>query len=316
MFDAFKQAIERQDYDAASLYINDMPKNSTGYWNAQLQLARIYEEQDAFEKAQSHLRALLADVEDPFSRTYLRDLLEQFHWSHNMPPECYDLADISSAPRLNCIFVTGFLGVPIDTYADNIAKLFGRPYFATNDDFKNRWELDIFDFVNNKKQGAVLGQAVRCTTGNLQLLQVFAPKPIVIVQNIFDAMACWAHTLHLNPQIERATADIEDLSSHNLLEYVVHKWGYWYLECYASWVQAIKNQSIDALIVNVESSSEELPHLLKQHLKLPLAKEEPFLKQLEVSRSDWSLELQRRWLAHFQRHASYFPDVEFDAVGL
>ena len=225
MLGAFQQAIQQHQYEQAARVLDEIPKNTRDYCDGHLALVKIYDKQGDLNKVLFHLRTLL-QVDCPLMRTFVRNEIERFNYTHNLQPMYCDLADKTAAAKKDIIFITGLLGCDIEQLSTCLSSLLHRPIYDTRHDiFKNNSELTLLDFLINQSSGSIVARHVRCSLGNKHLVQVFAPKPIVLVQDIFEAMSQWAEHLRLNHCPTNFVEDLTSMSTKDLLDYVATKWG-------------------------------------------------------------------------------------------
>jgi len=119
--------------------------------------------------------------------------------------------------------------------------------------WQNEQELSLPDLVEATGKPGVVQQHVRATVTNLQLVQAFAIRPIVLTRNIFDALVSMADFYEQgadNDFLGGATA--RRVGREVLFDYVVPRWASWHIAFCVSWTRAMQAGAVEGLGITYE----------------------------------------------------------------
>jgi hypothetical protein len=137
-------------------------------------------------------------------------------------------------------------GFPEDRYASGFLQ--------------NEQEVFAPRVVKTATENGVIQQHCRATAPNLQILQAFGIRPVVLVRNVFDALVSM-HDFYMtgatrNTFLER---DWHALDAGTRLDLVVETVAPWYVQFYASWQQAIRWYGFEAMELRYEDMIADKP---------------------------------------------------------
>jgi len=114
-------------------------------------------------------------------------------------------------------------------------------------------ELQLPNMVSAVPHSAAIQQHFRATESNVQLLQAFQIKPVVLIRNIFDCLVSMTDMLETSYlPVTFFQNEMRTWDRQARLEAVVCKWAHWYVEFYASWMNAAARKRLPILTVRYE----------------------------------------------------------------
>ena len=157
---------------------------------------------------------------------------------HNRPPTVF----VACLPKSGSTFLT-------HTIADALKLQHTYCFYEAH---QNEQELHIPALLRGLAKPAVVQQHVRATERNIQLIQAFGLRPIVLVRDIFDALVSMRDMIRVTDEPVFFDKTFKDLPETIQVELVVRKYAFWYLEFYVSWVRAHQNNRLDCMILSYE----------------------------------------------------------------
>lgn len=126
--------------------------------------------------------------------------------------------------------------------------------FSVYSALQNEHELDLPQFVKFGKENKVTQQHARASEANIQMMQAFGVRPVVLVRNIFDSTASlldfytkgFTFSTFFNKEEFLAFDDAQKIDL--LIEYALP----WYFQFVASWQRAEKEGRIEMMWLTYE----------------------------------------------------------------
>ena len=177
----------------------------------------------------------------------------------------------------------------------------------------------------------VTQQHVRATVPNLQMMQAFKIRPIVLVRNLFDVIVSYADFFSSGAKINTFFAGRWDgLSRERQLDLVIDNFVPWYTAFYASWSDVMKYGRLDCRLLRYEDmiadkqgtleALVEFYDLGKSAAECAAAiefvdgrKDITRFNKGKAGRGDELSDAQKDRIRHL---AGYYPDVDFGPIGL
>lgn len=197
---------------------------------------------------------------------------------------------------------------------------------------QNEQELYLPDMIAGARADAVIQQHCRATAANLQLMQAFAIRPVVLVRNLFDTVISltdfYATGASVNTFVHR---DFATLQRAQQLDLVIDHFAPWYLQFVASWAIAEEEQRLDfAWLTYEDMMADKTAAIANLNDYFNLGKSageiEATLARIEddrvknrfnkgvAGRGDSELNADQK--GRLVRLASYFPSISFEKIGL
>lgn len=154
---------------------------------------------------------------------------------------------IACAPKSGSTFVSKVL-----------AELTGSKYTHYFDEIgcvseQNLSEIKMSDTL---LENVVVHQHLLGSNENLQYLSRYRIKPIVLVRNIYDSILSLKDHMHLEgiewPFMFHVNQEFLEWPEDHQNEFLISYAAPWYINFYASWVDAIQNRRVEALLLNYE----------------------------------------------------------------
>lgn len=208
-----------------------------------------------------------------------------------------------------------------------------RDLFTVYAALQNEHELDLPQLASFGNVNTVTQQHARASEANLQLMQAFGIKPVVLVRNIFDT-AISLLDFYRQGFTFSTYFDRDDFLSFGeeqqidlIIEYVIP----WYFQFVASWHRAERDkrlevywQTYEAVIEDKPAAVERilgfygisaaLPNIEKQIAKVEADRDRNRINRGIIGRGQRALsDKQKDRIASLRRH---FPTVNFTRIGL
>ena len=182
------------------------------------------------------------------------------------------------------------------------------------------------------RHDTVSQQHCRATDANVQLMQAFEIKPVVLVRNIFDSVVSLLDFYNkgaFSNSIFRA--DYPDLDEQTRIDLLIDNFVPWYFQFVASWSLVEKQGRLDLMWLRYEDLISNKPKAVTDVLGFyglgaPLRGVEQRIREIESEkqRTRFNKGVAGRGkakLSHNQKrrisnHAKYFPTTDFSSIGL
>lgn len=217
------------------------------------------------------------------------------------------------------------------TYLTNLlADLFGLNHaYAFYEAHQNEQEIHLPSLAHCLARPSVIQQHCRATEPNLQVLQALQIRPIFLVRNLLDALASMRDMLvYADEPIFFPTAYTQ-LPEPDRTMAIGLKFGFWYVECFASWYRAVRDGRIAAMILPYERLKADkmaavaaaathvglqtTPERIRRTIDALDAQPKRTRRSAGGTRGEAAPEALRVYLAG---HTRCFPDVDFSMLGL
>ncbi len=134
---------------------------------------------------------------------------------------------------------------------------------------QNEQELYMEKLLGTFGTSAVVQQHFRATEPNMQLCRAFGIRPVVLVRNIFDALVSMRDMIASEALREGVFfgQPFSAMTAAEKLDTVVRKYGFWYVEFFASWAYAKRDGRLDHLLVRYEDLMPNKEHWVREILK-------------------------------------------------
>lgn len=129
---------------------------------------------------------------------------------------------------------------------------------------QNEEELHLPYLQEAAKRNTVTQQHFRATEANIQLLQAFGIKPLIQVRNLYDIVVSYtdffdagavSNTFFIGRWDQFERSERIDLMIDNFLP--------WYFAFYASWMDALAQDRLEAIVVSYEELVAAMPETVK-----------------------------------------------------
>ncbi len=197
---------------------------------------------------------------------------------------------------------------------------------------RNEQDLYLPELLRTLNQPIVTQQHVRATLGNLELIQLFHLRPVILVRNLFDVVVSLYDHLHhddFRVPMANVTPEFFELSEKRKLDAIIDLHLPWYFSFFTSW--ATPQPSLPCLVHWVTYEAlQASPHTTVQGI-LAFANQTLTMDQVEraiaLARQSktrfnqgktgrgqeiLSREQQQRILEYID----YYPSVDFSLIGL
>jgi len=177
----------------------------------------------------------------------------------------------------------------------------------------------------------VTQQHVRATVPNLQMMQAFKIRPIVLVRNLFDVIVSYTDFFDTGAKVNTFFAGRWDgLSRERKLDLVIDNFVPWYCAFYASWSDVIRHDLLDCRLLRYEDMIADKLGTLKDLVDfyglaksaaecsaaIELVDGRKDITRFNKGKAGRGGELSDAQKDRIRHLASYYPDVDFGPVGL
>lgn len=203
----------------------------------------------------------------------------------------------------------------------------------------NEQDLYLPALVTAASTGAVSQMHMKATPHNVQLLNFFGIRPIVLTRNIFDSVESLARDLRkklFSPTLGKGvdgysftwlTQDISDLNDEQLIDFVIDFALPWYVNFYVSWRSFANEGIINPLFLRYEDlmkdKKKEVTRIIEEIAVDPIELDTSILEKnyiaesLAISRGTGESGLGINRLTSSQINAvkkllAYYPGIDFD----
>ncbi len=208
-----------------------------------------------------------------------------------------------------------------------------RSFFPIYASLQNEQELDLPHFVKFGNVNTVTQQHARASEANIQMMQAFGVKPIVLVRNIFDTAVSLldfytkGYTFSTFFEKEEFLAFDENKKIDLLIEYVLP----WYFQFVASWQKAELEKRLVMKWITYEQMIADKPAMVEQVLDFYGIKADRgrIVEIISLTENDGEKnrfnkgvsgrgkvvlsDPQKERISHLAR---YFPSADFSILGL
>lgn len=196
---------------------------------------------------------------------------------------------------------------------------------------QNEEELYLPFLRTFARTDTVTQQHVRATLPNLQMMQAFRIRPVVLVRNLFDVVVSYTDFFEAGARINTFFAGRwEGLTRARKLDLVIDNFVPWYAAFYASWSDVMTHGLLDCFFLRYEDMIADKPGTMEALAEFYSLDKSPEACAAAVELVDGRKDITRynkgragrgEELSDAQkdriRHlAGYFPDVDFGPVGL
>jgi len=196
---------------------------------------------------------------------------------------------------------------------------------------QNEQELYLPFLRKIARNDTVSQQHVRATVPNLQMMQAFKIRPVVLVRNLYDAVVSYTDFFDSGARTSTFfAARWDDLPRERKLDLVIDNFVPWYTAFYASWCDVIRYDQLDCRLLRYEDMIADKQGTLESlagfyGLDKSAAdcagaielvdgrKDKTHFNKGQAGRGGELSEAQQDRIRHL---ASYYPDVDFGPVGL
>lgn len=266
--------------------------------------------------------------------SYYIDLVNSIAWLKTTArlsdyTSAYKEADLGRHIFITCAPKSG------STFLKNVlAGVTGfRDTFTVYASLQNEQELDLPHFQKFGNINTVTQQHARASEANVQMMQAFGVRPVVLVRNIYDTAASLldfytqGFTFSTFFDKEEFASFDQDQKLDLLIEYVLP----WFFQFYASWQRAERDGRLEMLWITYEEMIADKKALVRRVLEFygikaaPLKIAEQIVKteaQAEKNRFNVGVagrgkvvlsDEQRERIRRLGRH---FPSIDFGLIGL
>lgn len=181
------------------------------------------------------------------------------------------------------------------------------------------------------RQDTVTQLHCRATTPNVQMMQAFGIRPVVLMRNLFDAIVSYTDFFDGGATVNTFFAGRwGSLSRERRIDLVIDNFVPWYTAFFASWADVKSKKQLDChflryedMIADKSKTIERLSkfyHLDKSpeecataHRRVEAEKDMIRFNKGKAGRGD---ELSDKQKARIRELAGYYPDIDFSPVGL
>jgi hypothetical protein len=172
----------------------------------------------------------------------------------SMVPDRYPVYAVVATPKSGSTFLASVLGKSLDLPFIPLCYAYS----------SNEHDLYLPALVTATACGAVSQLHMKGTPHNVQLLNLFGIRPIVLTRNLFDSIESLARDLrkkcespglgqgHSGYSFTWLTQDVADLDDGRLIDFVIDFAVPWYVNFYASWQNFARTNAIDPIFLRYE----------------------------------------------------------------
>lgn len=130
--------------------------------------------------------------------------------------------------------------------------------------YQNEQEIYLPDLIAAAEKDTVTQQHCRATEPNIQLLQAFGIRPVVLVRNLYDIVVSLVDFYDIGANKNTFLKDgWEHLEEKRKYDFVIDHYIPWYVSFHASWIDAAQAGRLDCLMVTYERMIADKPATLK-----------------------------------------------------
>ena len=195
--------------------------------------------------------------------------------------------------------------------------------------YQNEQSLDIIQMATKLQEPTVVNQAVRPTECNLHRIQSFYISPVIYLENIFDVLIDIRDKFKEDNELGLVSPNYTHYSPINQLETIIHHWGFWYVEFFASWVIAAKDKRCNVMFLTKEqliSEAYEQVRKIITHSNAALNHDNAdVILQNEVCEVQINStyeqkpshdDFQEEHIRQLRSFTRYYRDIDFSLIGL
>jgi tetratricopeptide (TPR) repeat protein len=138
-----------------------------------------------------------------------------------------------------------------------------RDLFAVYSAWQTEQEIYLPSIIEFAGQNTVTQQHCRASEANLQIMQAFNIRPVILVRNIFDAVVSmvdfYRQGAYFNSYFR---ADFPGLDAETQVDMLIDNIVPWYLQFVASWSLAEKEQRLELLWLSYEELTQNKPEAI------------------------------------------------------
>jgi len=198
----------------------------------------------------------------------------------------------------------------------------------------SQFEQDLYlpAVVNTAKADTVTQQHARASDANIQLMQAFEIRPVVLVRNIFDAVVslldfydsgAWSNSFF--------RGDYQALDEQTRIDLLIDNLVPWYFQFVASWSLVEKRYQLDVFWLSYEELIKNKPASVTKVLKFyglgaPHRGIEQVIREMESEKRRTRFNkgvtgrgkttLSESQMNRIRSYARYFPTTDFSRIGL
>jgi tetratricopeptide (TPR) repeat protein len=197
---------------------------------------------------------------------------------------------------------------------------------------QNEQELHLPYLREAARRNTITQQHFRATEANIQLLQAFAIKPLIQVRNLMDIVVSYTDFIDNGAVTNTFFIDRwERFERAERIDIVIDTFMPWYFAFYASWMDAVGQDRIEALTVSYEALIAAKPETVKRIADFyGLGKTQADCVAAVAALDDGKAktrfnkggsgrgaeELSPAQKDRLARLAGYYPDIDFGPLGL
>ena len=196
---------------------------------------------------------------------------------------------------------------------------------------RNETALYLPQLIQGARENTITQIHMRAADSNINLMQAFCIRPIILVRNIFDVLLSYKE--HYDKYATSSTfyAKYPDLSEEQRMDLIIDDRATWYIGFFAGWQRAIQAGRIDGLWLTYESLMTEKVEKIDDIMRfygIEKSREQIGLAvdmiEAEKVASRFNRGVSGRGQSRFtdahkaqiRRIAAYHPDIDFSLIGL
>jgi hypothetical protein len=198
----------------------------------------------------------------------------------------------------------------------------------------DQFEQEIYlpTLLENAQFDSVTQQHCRASNTNVQLMQAFGIRPVILVRNIFDSVMSLFDFYNKGAYLASFyRIDYESLEAETKLDLLIDNLIPWYFQFFASWSEAERQKKLDVMWLTYEELIADKPTSIQNVLKFYGLGAWPGDIEQKVRESEseqrktrfnkglvgrGSSGLTERQKARISRFSKYYPSVNFGRIGL
>lgn len=270
------------------------------------------------------------DPEHTAARINLGDLLIQAGRAATLG----DIAPIVAPDRIGKHLLVACMPKSGSTFlTESLVKLTGRQRCFFSFAYRqNEQELYLPDLIAVAGENTVTQQHCRATAANIQIIQAFGMRPVVLVRRLYDVVVSLADFYDTgavaNSFLENHWMLLDGPERFDaIIDHVIP----WYLAFFASWIEAAEADRVDSLLLTYEQMIADKPGTLKaicefQEIETSLAdcraavmaaeKDENAIRMNKGVAGRGADALSDAQKARIARLAGYYRGLDFSLIGL
>lgn len=244
------------------------------------------------------------------------------------------LRDIDYTTLGRFFFVSGYRMSGVEKLVSILSTMTGKPRIALrNEPFENEQYLFPPLMAYAAKQDNVSGHNLIATEPDIQLMQAFAVRPVILRRNIFDALGglcIHAETTEGGYRGFFAVPHFQDMDEETRMDAILHRFGPAYVDFYVSWQRVKTKDRLDTLWIDFEDLWQNTSDTVKKVLDFYDTEfddsaltpfKDKFFPDSDLDSPTYGIgkgrdRLNKRQKEALKQSTRFYPDIDFSPIGL